>query len=147
MRSGPLERRPGLVHRYGMDGRGWIERHGFWPLALLWLPAGIVAQAAVRFGPDALAAGTLGSWLAAMAMEGLSLAPLVPCGLPLALGCRRLWRLGYRRAAWTAGVGLGAMTIPVAVFAGLLGPLAIAAGAVLLGLPVWFAWWWLARHG
>ena len=86
MRSGPLERQPGLVHRYGMDGRGWIGRHGFWLLALLWLPAGIVAQAAVRFGPDAVAEGTLGPWLAAMAMEGLSLAPLVPCGLPLALG-------------------------------------------------------------
>ena len=33
------------------------------------------------------------------------------------------------------------------VFAGLLGPVAIAAGAVVLGLPVWIAWWWLARHG
>ena len=147
MRSGPLERRPGLVHRYRMDGRGWIGRHGFWPLALLWLPAGIVVQAAVRFGPDAVAAGTPGPWLAAMAMEGLSLAPLVPCGLPLALGCRRLWRLGYRRAAWVAGIGLGAVTVPVAVFAGLLGPLAIAAGAVVLSLPVWIAWRWLARHG
>ena len=117
MRSGPLEPRAGLVHRYGMDGRRWIGRHRFWPLALLWLPA-------------------LGS-----------LAPVVPCGLPLPLGCRRLWRLGYRRAAWAAGVGLGALTIPVAVFAGLLGPLAIAAGAVVLSLPVWIAWWWLARHG
>ena len=52
-----------------MDGRGWIGRHGFWPLALLWLPAGVVAQAAVRFGPDAVAVGTPGPWLAAMAME------------------------------------------------------------------------------
>ncbi|MDE0048422.1 MAG: hypothetical protein OXO52_01450 [Rhodospirillales bacterium] len=147
MRSGPLERRPGLVHRYLMDGRGWIGRHGFWPLALLWLPAGIVAQAAVRFGPDAVAAGTPGPWLAAMAMEGLSLAPLVPCGLPLALGCRRLWRLGCRRGAWLAGVALGAVTVPVAVFAGLLGPLAIAVCAVALSLPVWIAWWWLAWRG
>ena len=31
-----------------MEGRGWIGRHGFWPLALLWLPARIAAQAAVR---------------------------------------------------------------------------------------------------
>ena len=130
-----------------MDGRGWIGRHGFWPLALLWLPAGVVAQAAVRFGPDAVAVGTPGPWLAAMAMEGLSLALLVPCGLPLALGCRRLWRLGYRRAAWMAGIGLGAVTIPVAVFAGLLGPVAIAVCAVALGVPVWLAWWWLAWKG
>ena len=147
MQTGRLERCPGLVHRYGMDGRGWIWRHGFWPLALLWLPAGIVVQAAVRFGPDAVAAGTLGPWLAAMAMEGLSLAPLVPCGLPLALGCRRIWRLGYRRAAWTGGVGLGAITIPVTVFAGLLGPPAIAVCAIALGVPVWFAWWRLAWKG
>ena len=66
-----------------MEGRGWIGRHGFWALALLWLPAGIVAQAAVRLGPDAVAADRLGPWLATMAMEGLSLAPFVPCGLPL----------------------------------------------------------------
>ena len=127
MRSGPLERRPGLVHRYGMDGGGWIWRHGFWP--------------------DALAAGTLGPWLAAMAMEGLSLAPLVPCGLPLALGCRRLWRLGYRRGAWAVGVALGSVTVAAALTAGLLGPLAIAACAIALGVPVWLVWWWLAWRG
>ena len=32
-----------------------------------------------------------------------SLVFVAPCGLPLALGCRRLWRLGFRRAAWWAG--------------------------------------------
>ena len=147
MRSGPLERRPGLVHRYGMDGRGWIGRHGFWPVALLWLPAGISAQAAVRFGPDAVAAGELGPWLAAMAMQGLTLAAFVPCGLPLALGCRRLWRLGYRRGAWTAGVALGVVTAAATLPAGLLGPVAIAVCAVVLSLPVWIAWWWLAWRG
>ena len=71
------------MHPYNMEGRGWIARHGFWPLALLWLPAGIVAQAVVRFGPDVVAAGRLEPWLAMMAMEGLSLAPFVPCGLPV----------------------------------------------------------------
>ena len=126
-----------------MDGRAWTAWRGFWPLALLWLPAGVVAQAAARFGSPHAAMGAHGELLAALG----SLASVAPCGLPLALGCRRLWRLGYRRAAWAAGVGLGALTIPVAVFAGLLGPLAIAAGAVLLSLPVWLAWWWLARHG
>ena len=104
-----------------------MGRHGFWP--------------------DALAAGTPGPWLAAMAMEGLLLAPLVPCGLPLALGCRRLWRLGYRHGAWIAGVALGVATVMAAVPAGLLGPLAMAVGAVVLGLPVWIAWWWLAWRG
>ena len=147
MRSVLLERQPGLVHRYRMEGRGWIGRHGFWPLALLWLPAGIAAQGAVRFGPDAVAVGTLGPWLATMAMERLSLAPFVPCGLPLALGCRRLWRLGYRRGAWTAGLAFGAGTVMAALPAGLLGSLAIAVCAVALGVPVWIAWWWLAWKG
>ena len=100
-------------------------------------------QAAVRFDPSAVGIVASGELLAALG----SLAVVAPCGLPLVLGRHRLWRLGDRRAAWAAGAGLGAVTIPVAVFAGLLGPLAIAAGAVLLSLPVWIAWRWLARHG
>ena len=44
-----------------------------------------------------------------------SLAAATPCGMPLALGCRRLWRLGYRRGAWWAGVVLGALTVPVSM--------------------------------
>ena len=126
-----------------MDAREWMMRLGFWLLALLWLPAGVVAQAAARFGSSHAAFAAPGELLAALG----SLVPVAACGLPLAVGCRRLWRLGYRRAAWMAGFGLGVVTIPAAVFAGLLGPLAIAAGAVLLSLPVWIAWWWLARHG
>ena len=126
-----------------MDGREWMTRLGLWFLALLWLPAGVAVQGAVRFGWPHAAFGNSGELLAALD----SLAPVAACGLPFALGCRRLWRLGYRRAAWATGAGLGALTIPVAVLAVLPGPLAIAAGAVLLSLPVWIAWWWLARHG
>ena len=128
---------------FGMDGRGWIARHGFWPLALLWLPAGVAAQAMLRFGPPAVGFADAGEAMAAFA----SLAVTVPCGLPLALGCRRLWRLGYRRAAWAAGAGLGALTTVATVVAGLLGPAAIAVGAAVLSLPVWIAWLWLARRG
>ena len=76
-----------------------------------------------------------------------SLAVVAPCGLALALGCRRLWRLGYRRGAWWAGIALGAMTVAASVFAGLLGPVAIAICAVVLSLPIWAAWYWLSRHG
>ena len=119
-----------------------MTRPGFWPLALLWLPAGVIAQAVIRFGPSAAGFADSGEALAALG----SLAVAAPSGLPLALGCRRLWRLGYRRGAWVAGIGLGAATIPATVFAGLLGPAAIAAWAVLLSLPVWIAWLWLARR-
>ena len=129
-----------------MDDRSGILRHGFWALALLWLPAGVVAQAAVRFLPDAGPTGDAQSWTAALTAAG-SLVPVAPCGLPLALGCRRLWRLRYRRAAWAAGIGLGALTVAASLVAGLLGPVAIAIYAIVLSLPVWGAWWWLVRRG
>ena len=76
-----------------------------------------------------------------------SLVLAAPCGLPLALGCRQLWRLGYRRGAWWAGTGLGAVTVAASLMAGLLGPVAVAAYAVVLSLPVWLTGGWLARRG
>ena len=118
-------------------------RWRFWALALLWLPAGVVATAAVRFGAD----GGARHVARGGADDGGSLVPVAPCGLPLALGCRRLWRLGYRRAAWMAGIGLGAATAVASLVAGLLGPVAIALYAVVLSVPVWVAWYWLVRRG
>ena len=126
-----------------MDAGRWIVRHGFWPLALLWLPAGVVAQAALRFGPSAGRFADSGEALAALG----SLAVAVPCGVPLALGCRRLRRLGYWRGAWMAGIVLGTLTVWATVVAGLLGPVAIAVGAAVLSLPAWAAWRWLAYRG
>ena len=119
-----------------MEMRSRIVRHGFWPLALLWLPAGVMVQAAVRFGPSTAGLAGPGEALAA----AVSLAVSAPCGLPLAIACRRLWRLGYRRMAWFAGTALGVLTVAVCVFAGLLGPLAVAGCAVLISLPAWAAW-------
>ena len=126
-----------------MDDRGLIGRCGFWLLALLWLPAGVVATTALRFAPEA----DPGTWLSMMLMSAGSLVPVAPCGLPLALGCRRLCRLGYRRTSWTSGIGLGAVTVAASLVAGLLGPVAIAVYAAVLSLPVWAAWWWLKRRG
>ena len=116
-------------------------------MALLWLPAGVAATAVVRFGADGGAAAEPAMWLATMPQMAGSLVPVAPCGLPLALGCRRLWRLGYRRGAWTAGIGLGALTVAASLVAGLLGPVAIAVYAVVPSVPVWIAWYWLARRG
>ena len=78
---------------------------------------------------------------------GASLVVVAPCGLPLALGCRHLWRLGYRRGSCWVGVALGAMTVAASVFAGLLGSVAIALCAVIFSLPAWGAWWWQAHNG
>ena len=127
-----------------------LDRKGrwrFWALALLWLPAGVVAQAIVRFGADFGPPAEPGMWLATVPMMAVSLLPVAPCGLPLALGCRRLWWLGYRRGAWMAGIGLAAVTVAASVVAGLLGPIAIALYAVVLSVPVWIVWYWLLRRG
>ena len=85
--------------------------------------------------------------MAGGADRGCNAVLLAPCGLPLALGCRRLWRLRYRIGAWWAGIGLGAMTVMASVFAGLFGPVMIAICAMALSLPVWGIWWWLVRRG
>ena len=128
-----------------MGQRAIPERWRFWLLALLWLPVGVAATAAIRFAPGAGAAEAV-MWLPMFLMLVASLVVVAPCGLPLALGCRRLWRQGYRRAAWAAGIGLGAVTVAASLVAGLLGPVAILIYAVILSLPVWTAGWWLGRH-
>ena len=72
----------------------------------------------------------------------MSLVAVAPAGLPLALGCRRLWRVGRRRAAWAAWaafVVLAIATVAASLLAGLLGPLAIAVCAAVLSAPVWIA--------
>ena len=130
-----------------MDNRGIIGRRGFLPLALLWLPAGVVATAVVRFAGDAGPADEPVLWLAMAPMMAGSMMLVAPCGLPLALGCRRVWRLGYRRGAWLTGIALGAVTVTASLVAGLLGPVTIAVYAAVLSVPVWLAWWWLVRRG
>lgn len=115
----------------------------FYAAALLWLPAGLVASAAIRFGPGSAAPG---EWPTAIAMAASSLIVASVCGLPLALACRRLGRLGRPRWAWIAGIVLGVATVAASLPAGLLGPPGIAIVAVVLSLPVWIAAFWLGRR-
>ena len=123
----------------------------FYLLALLWLPAGVVASALFCFG----VAGTLREWLLPVTAgpAGLSLAeriaiaasmwlPLLtvaPAGLPLPLACRRLHRKGYRVIAWAAMAVLAVVTVAATLIAGLLGPAAIVIYALVLSLPVGLA--------
>ena len=130
-----------------MDDRGLFNGRGFWALALLWLPAGVVAQALVRFLPETGPQAGAGLSPAMLPMLVGSLVLVAPCGLPLALGCRRVWRLGYRRGAGWTWIGLGVLTVAASVVAELLGPVAIALYAIVLSLPVWAGWWWLAHRG
>ena len=128
-----------------MKDRESFAGRAFWVVALLWLPAGVVAQAFIRFAPGLAAAP--GSGLFDLLMGAGSLVFVAPCGLPLALGCRRVWQLGYRRGARWAWIGLGVVSVAASVVAGLLGPIAIMACAIALSLPVWAAWWRLAPRG
>ena len=123
-----------------------MRKYRFWVLALLWLPAGVMTQAAIRFMPRYVSHWDPDMLLQMSIVMIMSLLPVAVCGLPLALGCRKLWRLGHTRAAWVSGFVLGSVTIAASVFAGLLGPIAIGAVAVLLSVPVWLASWWLARR-
>ena len=133
--SRPVCVRLGVLVRWDMDNRRRIRRRGFWALALLWLPLGVFATAAVLFWTAP------GAW---RPMTPASAISLMPCGLPLALACQRIWWLGWRRAAWAMGAVLGGVTAPLV--AGLPGPLAIAAWAFVLSLPAWLAWWWLPEE-
>ena len=112
----------------------------FYAAALLWLPAGMVVSAAIRFGTAPMASE---DWTQAAMMAASSLVVAAVCGLPLAFACRRLARLGQRRWAWIAGIALGAATVATVLPAGLFGPPGIAIVAVLLSLPVWIAALWL----
>ena len=121
-----------------------VPRWLFIVLSLLWLPAGVVATVPLRgfrFGADSE------PWPMMVLMLVSSLVVVAPAGLPLAIGCRRLGRLGRHRAAWAAFAVLAPATVAASVLAGLLGPLAIAVAAAVLSAPVWFAVGVLRRRG
>lgn len=109
-----------------------IRKRAFWTLSLLWLPGGMIAGEALR-------ASSPESLMTPSPLAGLLLA--APLGLPLALSCRRLARLGYSGGACMAWAVLGAC-----VAAGLLGPLPPGVQALLAPLPVWAAVWRLERR-
>ena len=98
----------------------------FYLLALLWLPAGVVASALLR-----------GLGIPPEPHAFRSLLVVAPAGLPLALACRRLYRKGFRITAWAAAAVLAVATVAATLAAGLLGPAAIILYALVLSLPAW----------
>ena len=111
------------------------RRPAFGLLALSWLPVGIAATALVRGMPCPVEPS---AWL--------SLVVTAPCGLPLALACRRLWRAEYPGTAWAAFAILAPVTAVASLFAGLLGPVAIAIYALVISAPVWILSAFLRRR-
>ena len=108
----------------------------FWVLSLAWLPAGILVASLSRGMAPPITPETL--FMLPMAL--MSLAITAPCGLPLALAFRKIWRMGSTRAAWTTFAILAPLTSFAALFAGLLGPIAIAIYAAVLSVPAWIVY-------
>ena len=116
----------GIVDRTP-DGRpSKITRARFWLAALLWVPIGIAATAVMR-----------GFGLPLEPQAWLSLLVIAPCGLPLAFAWSALRGLGYPRAAGAVCGVLAVATVLLSLVAGLLGPVAIAAYAIIASLPAW----------
>ena len=109
----------------------------FWFWALAWLPLGIVIVSLARGAAGFMTFDSLPMMLMAAPMAILSLIPVAPCGLPLALAWRRIQRLGRPETAWAAVALLAPLTAFASLFAGLLGPIAIAAYAAVLSAPAW----------
>ena len=104
---------------------------GFWLPALLWLPAGIIAEEVLRTG------SAYGMRTPLVLVE---LSAVAPFAIPLALACRRLARSGYPGPSLMAWVLLGAAV------AGFFGPLPAGVQALLASLPVWVAAWRIERR-
>ena len=111
------------------------RRLAFGLLALAWLPVGIAATAPVRGMPWPV---ELHVWL--------SLVVTAPCGLPLALACLRLWWMGYPGTAWATFAVLAPVTAVASLFAGLLGPVAIAFYVLVISGPAWILYAFLRRR-
>ena len=85
-----------------METREFIKRRGFWFLALLWLPAGGVATAAVRFVPatGAETGRSGGGWGGGLERGGLE-----GGGRRAQSSAREAFMSGRRRITW-AGIRL-----------------------------------------
>lgn len=106
-------------------------------LLSLWLPAGVVLLALLRFGPAPL--------LSASPAALVGLVAAWPGGLPLTLVLQRL-HARSRPAALACGAILGPLAVFGATVGGLFGPLGIWIYAGVVSLPAWFVLWFAARR-
>ncbi len=104
----------------------------FWIPALSWLPGGIMAEEVLRVG------SVSGMMAPASLVE---LVAVAPCGMPLALACKRLARSGYPGPALVAWAALGGAAV-----AGFSGTLPTGDQSLLLSLPAWVAAWRVERR-
>ena len=78
----------------GMNERGSTRRRGFWPLALLWLPVGVVTTTAFHFMLEMTPSEMFGMWVAdgvggsALAGPRRPLRPATGAGMPTVVVAR-----------------------------------------------------------
>ena len=109
--------------------RETARQAGFWILALSWLPAAVITRI-VNYAP--FQSGPL-DWVQVLRWEAPMIVyanggaisaspifgPMVAAVVVIfayisvlpALLCRQLWRLGYRRSAWIAGIAIAIATV------------------------------------
>ena len=101
---------------------------GFWLLALLWLPVLVIGAIVLKYlpyldyvpSPDKLRItisaltlvpmGEVQVWVRLLPLMAMALVVFASVGLLIALLCRELWRLGYRRSAWAIAAVAAATT-------------------------------------
>lgn len=106
-----------VTHRRDATRGTW-----FWLLSLLWLPALVIGAILIELFPALGASpsefdlsvfhlpltvvpmGEVQLWVRLVPMFVIALFVFSTAGLTVALPCRQLWRLGYRRTAWTVGM-------------------------------------------
>lgn len=118
---------------------------GFWVLALLWLPVIERTDVLISVVPWLDRLGHPDPYLRLLVESAVALVILAPMGLPSALLCRELWRTGYRRMAWAAGVVvLAAAAVVISSdkeitysLEGTVGRFALAPSLLTPILPVW----------
>ena len=115
-----------IVNAEPEPGPSKLPRRDFWLVALLWLPIGIAATTVVR-----------GFGLPLDPLAWLSLVVIAPCGLPLAFAWSAIHGLGSPRMAWAVCGSFALASVVLSLYAGLLGPIAVAAYAIVLSLPAW----------
>ena len=106
----------------------------------LWLPAGVVLLAVIRFGFGPVSPEGLVPMLFSLPAMIIGLAFAWPGGIPLTLALQRL-HAHSRPATIACAAVLCPLTVGAATIGGLFGPIGIWIYAGIVSLPAWLVLW------